>query len=187
MKKNIFIAALMLLIAIFTGKTFAQDIKNIVVIQTNMGNIELQLFQKDAPITYENFINKIKEKAFIGTTFHRLVPDFVIQGGDPYSKDNDISNDGYGGGEIKVDPRILSNDVFTVSMASSCSTYPISSQSDCQFFINLKKNTNLDKMGFIPFAKVIKGTDVVEKIAGQSRDDNDRPLKNITINNIILK
>lgn len=68
-----------------------------VVIETDKGNIELELYPKIAPKTVENFINLIKEGFYDGTSFHRVVPDFVIQGGDPLSKDDDPSNDGTGG------------------------------------------------------------------------------------------
>ena len=162
--------------------------KPVVVVDTDFGQIEIELFPKDAPKTTLNFINKTLAKAFDGTTFHRLVPGFVIQGGDPLSKDGDPANDGYGGEQMESEPRLKSNLRGTISMASSSRIQPIDSQSDAQFFINLDdKCTRLDQMGFIPFGKVIKGLEVVDIIAKQPRDMRDRPTKNITIKSITIK
>ena len=157
----------------------------VAIIETNLGNIEIELLPKDAPLTVANFMKQAKAGAFNGTTFHRLVPGFVIQGGDPLSKDDDPSNDGFGGGQMPVEPRKHSNIRGTVSMASGSRAKPIDSQSDVQFFINQGNNAALDGFGFIPFAKVIKGMDVVDKIIQQPRDNNDRPLKNITMKVVI--
>lgn len=155
---------------------------------TTIHRIEIELLPKEAPKTVTNFVNKVLAKEFDGTTFHRLVPGFVIQGGDPLSKDQDPSNDGYGGERMDAEPRKLSNLRGTVSMASSSRMQPIDSQSDMQFFINLDdKCARLDAMGFIPFGKVVKGMEVVDVIAKQPRDARDRPLKNVTIKSITIK
>ncbi len=162
--------------------------KPTVILDTDFGQIEIELYPKDAPKTVTNFVNKVLAKEFDGTTFHRLVPGFVIQGGDPLSKDNDPANDGFGGERMDAEPRKLSNLRGTVSMASSSRMQPIDSQSDMQFFINLDdKCARLDAMGFIPFGKVVAGMDVVDKIAKQPRDARDRPLKNVTIKSITIK
>lgn len=162
--------------------------KPIVILDTDLGQIEIELFPKDAPKTTLNFVSKALAKSFDGTTFHRLVPGFVIQGGDPLSKDADPSNDGYGGEQMEAEPRKKSNLRGTISMASSSRVQPIDSQSDAQFFINLDdKCARLDQMGFIPFGKVVKGMEVVDVIAKQPRDMRDRPLKNITIKSITIK
>jgi len=162
--------------------------KPIVVLDTDFGQIEIELFPKQAPITVTNFINKVLAKAYDGTTFHRLVPGFVIQGGDPLSKDSDPANDGYGGERLDIEPRKLSNLRGTVSMASSSRAVPIADQSDAQFFINLDdKCARLDAMGFVPFGKVVKGMEVVDIITKQPRDARDRPLKNIVIKSAVIK
>lgn len=162
--------------------------KPVVVLDTEFGQIELQLLPKEAPKTVANFVNKVLAKEFDGTTFHRLVPGFVIQGGDPLSKDSDPANDGFGGERMDAEPRKLSNLRGTVSMASSSRMQPIDSQSDMQFFINLDdKCARLDAMGFIPFGKVAKGMEAVDAIAKQPRDARDRPLKNVTIKTATIK
>lgn len=162
--------------------------KPVVVLDTDFGQIEIELFSKDAPKTTLNFVSKTLAQSFDGTTFHRLVPGFVIQGGDPLSKDGDPANDGYGGEQMEAEPRLKSNLRGTISMASSSRAQPIDSQSDAQFFINLDdKCARLDQMGFIPFGKVVKGMEVVDIIAKQPRDMRDRPTKNITIKSISIK
>jgi cyclophilin family peptidyl-prolyl cis-trans isomerase len=154
---------------------------------TDFGTIELELKTKEAPISALNFMNKAVARAFDGTTFHRLVPGFVIQGGDPNSKDADPANDGFGGERMDAEPRKLSNLRGTASMASSSRAVPIADQSDAQFFINLDDGcARLDGMGFIPFAKVVKGMDVVDAIARQPRDARDRPTKNVTIKSVTI-
>ncbi|MDI6739181.1 MAG: peptidylprolyl isomerase [Candidatus Edwardsbacteria bacterium] len=157
------------------------------ILDTDFGSIEIELLTKDAPISALNFMNKAAAKAFDGTTFHRLVPGFVIQGGDPNSRDNDPSNDGTGGERMDAEPRKLSNLRGTVSMASSSRAAPIADQSDMQFFINLDdKCARLDGMGFIPFGKVVKGMEVVDQIARQPRDGRDRPTKNVVIKSVTI-
>lgn len=163
-----------------------KDTRNpIIVIQTKLGTIEVELYPQEAPETVQNFLSKVKKEYFDGTTFHRLVPGFVIQGGDPLSKDSDLNNDGFGGGQMPAEPRKLSSTKGTIAMASSSRKQPIDSQSDAQFFINLADNKGLDAMGFIPFGKVIKGIEVAENIVKQPRNNRDRPLKNITMKIVI--
>ena len=173
-----------------TGQTTTDVTKFInphAVLTTGFGMIEIELKTKDAPISALNFMNKAMAKAFDGTTFHRLVPGFVIQGGDPNSKDADPNNDGMGGDRMDAEPRKLSNLRGTVSMASSSRAVPIADQSDMQFFINLDNTcARLDGMGFIPFGKVVKGMDVVDVIARQPRDARDRPTKNVTIKSVTI-
>src|SRR5437867_266063 len=71
----------------------------VVVIQVPQGVIVAKFFT-DAPKTVANFKNLVRKGFYDGTTFHRIVPGFVIQGGDPNSKDNDLSNDGMGGDDV---------------------------------------------------------------------------------------
>ncbi|MBI5806422.1 peptidylprolyl isomerase [candidate division TA06 bacterium] len=182
MKRTILLLALVL--TIFSGRAQAKKFATLV---TEFGDIKLELATKSSPKTVANFIAKAKAGAFDGTTFHRLVPGFVIQGGDPLSKDADQTNDGFGGDKMGVEPRKLSNKRGTVSMASSSRKQPIADQSDAQFFINLDDGcARLDGMGFIPFARVVKGMEVVDTIAKQPRDENDRPLKNVVIKKVVI-
>jgi peptidyl-prolyl cis-trans isomerase B (cyclophilin B) len=166
----------------------AADDTATVTLATEEGDIVIEVKGSLAPNAAGNFVALAECGFFDGVIFHRLVPGFVIQGGDPLSKDADPSNDGFGGNQMEAEPRKLSNLRGTVSMASSSRMQPIDSQSDMQFFINLEdKCARLDVMGFIPFGKVVAGMDVVDKIAKQPRDQRDRPLKNVTIKSITIK
>lgn len=170
-----------------TATDAAKIVKPHAILDTGFGVIEIELMTRDAPVSALNFMNKAAAKAFDGTTFHRLVPGFVIQGGDPNSKDADPNNDGMGGDRMDAEPRKLSNLRGTVSMASSSRAVPIADQSDMQFFINLDNTcARLDGMGFIPFGKVVRGMDVVDAIARQPRDARDRPTKNVTIKSVTI-
>lgn len=112
----ILLAILVLLVGIIIATIFFinylkdKDIRR-VVIETEKGGIKLELYSKVAPKTVENFIKLTQEGFYDGTTFHRVVEGFVIQGGDPLSKDNDPSNDGTGGPgytfEDEINPKSL--------------------------------------------------------------------------------
>ncbi len=132
-------------------------------IQTSMGTIEVELFTEQAPITVKNFQRYIDEQFFDGTTFHRVIPGFVIQGGGllPNMQQKQIpfpsiKNESYNG---------LKNTAGTLSMART----PAPDSATSQFFINLKENSFLDKTptnpGYAVFGKVIAGMDVVHEIA----------------------
>lgn len=140
-----------------------------VVFQTNFGDIAIQLDTR-AKITTDNFLSLVNSGFYNGITFHRVVPGFVIQAGDP-------SGTGTGGSnKIIPDEFIpLSNLRGTLAMANRGPNTGTS-----QFFINLVDNTNLD--GHYPtFGQVVLGMDVVDKIARVPIDSNGKPLNNVTI------
>lgn len=133
-----------------------------VIFETNVGNITVELYTKKAPITTQNFLNYVNSGFYDGLIFHRVISDFVIQGG-AYTKnmtlkkpEAPIKNEANNG---------LLNHRGTLSMARS--NDPDSATS--QFFINLKNNQFLDhseqKAGYTVFGKVIRGMDIVDKIA----------------------
>jgi peptidylprolyl isomerase len=144
--------------------------KQIVLLETNMGNIEIEM-ASDMPITTGNFVGLVEKGTYNGVIFHRIIDGFMIQGGDP-------TGTGYGDPNIpniKDEFGELKNDIGTISMANAGANTGSS-----QFFINLVNNNGLD--GIHPvFGKVIKGMDVVEKIAKVSTDAGDRPLEEVKI------
>jgi peptidyl-prolyl cis-trans isomerase B (cyclophilin B) len=136
-----------------------------VEIVTSKGPIELQLFGDKAPIGVKNFLSYIEKKHYDGTIFHRVIPDFMIQGGgftpDMVEKPTDgtIKNEAGNG---------LLNERGTLAYARR----PPPDSASCQFFINLKHNVMLDHrdespsgFGYAVFGKVTKGLDVVDQIA----------------------
>ncbi|HAA76046.1 TPA: peptidyl-prolyl cis-trans isomerase A [Candidatus Latescibacteria bacterium] len=133
-----------------------------VKLETTHGDITLELYPDKAPITVENFLQYVDDGHFDGTVFHRVIPNFVIQGGgftmemEQKPTRDKIKNEADNG---------LNNERGTLSMAR---TNEIDSATS-QFFVNLRDNTNLDhseaNFGYAVFAKVMEGMDVVDEIA----------------------
>lgn len=162
-------------------KTFTkEEIKKMAemkaVIETKFGNIELKFFPDVAPGHVNNFIELAKKGFYDGTTFHRVIPGFMIQGGDPNSKDPDKSKHGMGGPgyTIKAEFSEKPHKKGTLSMARS--TQPDSAGS--QFFICVADAPFLN-MQYTVFGEVVSGMDVADKIVNQSRDKNDNPLERV--------
>ena len=156
----------------------------IAVIETTYGTIEIKLFPDVAPGHVNNFIRLANEGYYDGTTFHRVIPGFMIQGGDPNSKDDDRSNDGQGGHSANG-PNTSVNAEFSqdlthkrgiLSMARSQNPNSAGSQ----FFIVVADSNFLDKQYSI-FGEVIKGMDVADKIVNVKKDSNDNPLDKVTM------
>ena len=139
-----------------TEKTQSSPVKNrIATIETTKGIIKFELYEKEAPITTKNFIDLAEKGFYNGLTFHRVVPKFVIQGGDP-------KGDGSGGSGKNIPLEIapsLTHKIGAVGMARSGDPNSASSQ----FYIVIGEATFLDKE-YAVFGQVIAGQDVAEKI-----------------------
>jgi peptidyl-prolyl cis-trans isomerase B (cyclophilin B) len=148
------------------------------VIETKLGNIELRFFPEVAPNHVKNFIELAKKGLYDGTTFHRVIPGFMIQGGDPNSKNPDRSKHGYGGPgyTLKAEFNEKPHKRGTLSMARSQN--PDSAGS--QFFICAADAPSLNG-NYTVFGEIISGMDVAEKIVSQPRDRMDNPLERIEI------
>jgi cyclophilin family peptidyl-prolyl cis-trans isomerase len=132
------------------------------VIVTNLGTIKLQLFDKIAPKMVANIEKLAKSGFYDGTTFHRCIPNFMIQGGDPNSKDNDLSNDGMGGSSPQI-PAEFSKLHHTPGILSAARTQDPNSAS-CQFFICVGKPSPWLDNQYTIFGQVVSGMGVVNKI-----------------------
>ncbi len=159
----------------------------VVLVETNMGNFKIELFEDKAPITVKNFLQYVEDKHYDGTIFHRVISDFMIQGGgfEPGMKEkktrDPIKNESNNG---------LSNVKYTVAMART----PQPNSATAQFFINVKDNTFLDKakardgVGYCVFGRVIEGTDVIDKIkdvpTGSVKGHDDVPTKDVVIKSV---
>ena len=156
----------------------AADKQAHVVIETQYGNIEMQLLPYVAPNHVKNFIKLARSGFYDGTIFHRVIPGFMVQGGDPNTRGKDKSSYGSGGpgytiaAEFNNQPHVRG----TVSMARAGD--PDSAGS--QFFIVVKNSRFLDKK-YTVFARVIKGMEVVDEIVSQKRDKNDNPRERVEI------
>ena len=148
----------------------------IAVIETSLGNIEFELLEDVAPGHVQNFKDLANSDFYNGTTFHRVIPGFMVQGGDPNTKSDDRSSHGMGGpghtikAEFNDEPHVRG----IVSMARSQD--PDSAGS--QFFVVVKDSDFLNGQ-YTAFGRVIAGMDVVDKIVDSPRDDRDNPIDRI--------
>ncbi len=152
---------------------------------TNKGDIQIE-FSKDTPNTVANFVKLAQAGFYDGVKFHRVIKDFMIQSGDPLSKDDSASNRwGTGGPGYSFPDEITANnhnDVGTIAMANSGPN-----TNGSQFFINVAANNFLDTKHTV-FGKVTKGLDIVELIDNVPTDpSNDRPIDPVIISSITLK
>lgn len=149
-----------------------------IVIDTNMGEIKVELYPDVAPVTVKNFVDLIKKGFYNGLTFHRVIEGFMIQGGCP--KGNGTGGPGYCiKGEFRANgvKNDLKHERGVLSMARAMD--PDSAGS--QFFIMHETSPHLDGQ-YAAFGKVTDGMDVVDKIATVRTDFNDRPLEKVVIN-----
>ncbi|HJT49707.1 MAG TPA: peptidylprolyl isomerase [Nitrososphaeraceae archaeon] len=144
------------------------------VIATNFGNILLEFYPKDAPNTVQNFKELSKRGFYDGLIFHRIVPGFVIQGGDPNTKNNTNRGKwGTGGPGWNIKAEFNKNKHSRGVLSMARSQDPDSAGS--QFFIVLKDSSFLDGQYTI-FGRVMQGMDVVDKIASLKTDSADAPV-----------
>jgi cyclophilin family peptidyl-prolyl cis-trans isomerase len=151
------------------------------IISTKFGDIEIRFYTDLAPRHVENFLNLGKLKFYDGTTFHRVVPGFLIQGGDPLSKNPERELHGTGGPGFSLppEPSDQPHRRGTVSMAKvprNQDTTRDVSDSGSQFFICVEDSSSLDRT-YSVFGKVSKGMNVVDKIVALPRDEHDNPLE----------
>jgi peptidyl-prolyl cis-trans isomerase B (cyclophilin B) len=160
----------------FTKGELAKMAETKAVIETKFGNIEVKFFPDIAPNHVNNFIELAKKGFYDGTTFHRVIPGFMIQGGDPNSKNPDKSQHGMGGPGYTVKAEFNSRQHKRGILSMARSANPDSAGS--QFFICVADAPFLDKQ-YTVFGEVISGMDVVDKIVNQPRDRNDNPNERI--------
>jgi len=158
-------------------KTFSpEEVKKMseqqAVIHTKFGDITLKFFPDVAPDHVKNFMELAQKGFFDGTTFHRVIPKFMIQGGDPNTRNPDRTKHGMGGPghTLKAEFNKKSHKRGTLSMARSA--HPDSAGS--QFFICVADASFLDGK-YTVFGEVVTGMEVVDKIVDQPRDGNDNP------------
>jgi peptidyl-prolyl cis-trans isomerase B (cyclophilin B) len=169
---------ILMAVAIIMGGSGSALAAEIAVIETKLGNIELEFFEDKAPGHVKNFKALAKTGFYNGTLFHRVIPGFMIQGGDPNSKNPDRSMHGMGGPgyQIKAEFNDTPHDRGILSMARAQDPNSAGSQ----FFIVVKDARFLDGQ-YTAFGKVTKGMEVADKIVNSPRDERDNPLEPISI------
>lgn len=163
--------------------------KGLVVVETNMGKIVIKLYDKEAPQHAANFRKLAAEGFYNGCTFHRVIPNFMIQGGDPNSKDEDRSNDGQGGPGYTVSAEIKLKHVRGAVAAArqGDQVNPEKRSSGSQFFICITDLPHLDAGGYTVFGQTVEGMDVVDKIVNVQRDARDNPLEKVIMTRVSLQ
>jgi len=177
--------------AMWASHGVAADKNPVVVMDTSMGKIKVELYPDKAPITVKNFLDYVDDKFYDGTTFHRVIPNFMIQGGGfkPGLAEKDtkkaIKNESTNG---------LENQRGTIAMART----RVPDSATAQFFINVKYNDSLDRVrardrvGYCVFGKVIDGMDVVDKIVDVPtttvpHPKTGDPMENVPAQDVMIK
>ena len=164
MEKRLFVMIAIILIGVCTMNNLEASEDVNVKIVTNKGTIELELYADKAPITVENFVKYANDGFFNGTVFHRVINNFMIQGGG-FTVEGIHKTDTYEQIQNEADNK-LSNENGTIAMARTNNPHSATSQ----FFINVKDNSFLDHTdkkrgwGYCVFGKVTKGMDIVDAI-----------------------
>ncbi len=163
------------------GKSAAKSKNEIVVIETTMGKIELKMFRKEAPKTVENFVQLAKKGYYNGIIFHRVIDNFMIQGGDP-------TGTGMGGesiyGKTFVDefsPKLKFDRPGLLAMANAGPN-----TNGSQFFITLVPTPHLNNRHTI-FGEVAAGMDVVRAIGKVKTGAQDKPVKDVVMKKVYVK
>lgn len=166
---------------ILQGNEFVNPI---VELSTSQGAIMLELFSKDAPKTVENFLALARQGFYDGTKFHRVIKDFMIQGGDPLSKDDDWSDDGRGGPGYAFEDEINGHNIVrgAVAMANSGPN-----TNGSQFFIVTAAEAPWLDGKHTVFGKVASGMEVVDAIEAVRTDENDHPVEDVVVEKIIVE
>ena len=142
------------------------------LIETNFGNIKIKLLPEIAPETVRNFVTLATSNFYDGTLFHRVIPNFMIQGGDPNTKEADKSVWGQGGPGYNLKAEFNSRSHLRGIVSMARASDPDSAGS--QFFIVTSDSTFLDKQ-YTVFAEVVEGLEIADKIVNLPRDGNDCP------------
>ena len=154
-----------------------------VIIKTKFGKIVFKLLPDNAPETVRSFVKLAESGFYDNTLFHRVIPGFMIQGGDPNTKQTDKSNWGMGGPGYSINAEFSSRSHLRgiVSMARGTDVNSAGSQ----FFIVTSDSTFLDRQ-YTVFGEVIEGMDVADKIVNLARNENDCPLEDIKMDKVAV-
>ena len=168
----------------YSGATldkYCSNPESLLVIDTKFGTMKLQFFDKVAPNHVAQITKFAKEGKYDGTTFHRVIPDFMIQGGDPNSKTADLSSHGTGsmGDKLKSEFNEVSHKRGVASMARTSDPHSATSQ----FFICHGPSTFLDKQ-YTAWGQLVEGYDVMDKIAALPKNSNDNPGSEATMTKV---
>lgn len=164
--------SILLILIFLTGcKTEEKKRNSTVLLETTSGNIKIELFEDTMPVTAGNFRKLVQQNFYDDVIFHRVIPGFMIQGGDP-------TGTGRGGPGYTIKDEFTKNNKNSRGTISMANAGPNTGGS--QFFINLVNNSFLDSKHPV-FGKVIEGMEIVDKISNVNRNSNDKPLEDVVI------
>jgi peptidylprolyl isomerase len=174
-------------------ETTTNKMNPIAVLNTSKGVIEIELYNDYMPITAGNFAKLAKEGFYNGTKFHRVIEGFMIQGGDPNTKTDEVLKYGTGGPGYAIPDEFVKGDNLTnvrgtISMANSGPN-----RGGSQFFINLVDNVGLDydkppmQSSHPVFGRIVKGMDIVDAIGMTETNQNDLPVEPIVIESVEIR
>ena len=192
MKKILFTLIFSLAIVTSISYAFAQDsevtfttfVDPLVVLETTQGEIVIDFFRIDAPKHSENFIVLAKTGFYDGTLFHRVIPGFMIQGGDPNTKTDNKGSWGMGGPGYNIKAEFSSRSHLRGIVSMARSQDPNSAGS--QFFIVTSDSAFLDRE-YTVFGQVKEGMDIADKIVNVQKDGNDCPLEKVQMTKVSLE
>ncbi|MDC0878424.1 peptidylprolyl isomerase [Candidatus Marinimicrobia bacterium] len=197
MKKVLGLILLTLLVIGVLFMTYEKE-NDVAVISTNFGDMVVEFYPDIAPMHVDSFIALINEEYFNGTTFHRVIPGFMIQGGDPNSRNENRATHGTGGRAGKffglgneedpstwLIPQEFSDTPHVKGILSMARTNDPNSASS-QFFV-CHDNANFLDNNYTVFGKVIDGLDIIDQIANVAKDQNDNPLERVEMSIRIAK
>jgi len=189
MKTAIFIVIIIVIVAailFFMDSQQTNSTDSQVTLVTSLGEIEIELFTDKAPLAAQNFIKLAGEGFYNGTQFHRVIPDFMVQGGDPLTKEQpqNLAIHGTGGpGYTFADEQ--SGVPITRGVLAMANAGPNTNGS--QFFIVTAPATpHLDGI-HTAFGRVTKGMEVVDAISAVERNEKDHPLENVVLERVVVE
>ena len=198
--RNLFLCGLLLTTGLFAGCGGKADVKPVApspgpgpraIIKTKFGEIHVKFYSDVAPKHVENFIKLAKSGFYDGTIFHRVIPGFMIQGGDPNTK-NSLRKDTYGQGgprDEKGNPILLKAEFSDIPHKRGIVSMARASEPDTagsQFFIVVEQSPFLDRK-YTAFGEVTKGLGVADKIVSLPRNDHDLPNERIEMTVTIVE
>jgi|ETN02SMinimDraft_2_1059926.scaffolds.fasta_scaffold15632_4 peptidyl-prolyl cis-trans isomerase A (cyclophilin A) len=160
------------------GNSEEETLNRVAVIETNLGTMEIELFNDKAPRTVSNFVDLIEKGFYDGVIFHRIISGFMIQGGDP-------TGTGRGGPGYTIDdefhPDLKHDSKGILSMANAGPN-----TGGSQFFITLAPTPHLDNRHAV-FGKLIKGEEILDKIGAVETGPNDKPINEVKMIKVTIK
>jgi peptidyl-prolyl cis-trans isomerase A (cyclophilin A) len=183
-RKTIIAVTLCLLLGGLASSVGAAGGNPKVLMVTSLGNVKIELYRKEAPVTVKNFLTYVREGFYGGTIFHRVISGFMVQGGG-FTSDMKVKQTGK---PIKNEAANgLRNDRGTIAMARTADP----NSAAAQFFINLVNNNGLnspqpDGYGYAVFGRVIEGMDVVDRIAGL-RTGMRKGMQDVPIEPVVIR